>query len=110
MRATLKKEMVYHRHLLTDIAAVRGRIDENCSGLLTSYGYNLIGDAAGCILAGETTGNIVGRAPLLLPLGDNGDPTWTPALAPGSPAIDAGHCTDMGGRSPLLPLTTGIGT
>jgi hypothetical protein len=28
--------------------------------------------------------------PLLLPLADNGGPTWTMALAPGSPALDAG--------------------
>ncbi len=49
-------------------------------------------------------GNLVGTAdpkvtlpadtlhddPLLLPLADNGGPTWTMALAPGSPALDAG--------------------
>ena len=49
-------------------------------------------------------GNLVGTAdpnvtlpadtlhddPLLLPLADNGGPTWTIALAPGSPALDAG--------------------
>jgi hypothetical protein len=28
--------------------------------------------------------------PLLLPLADNGGPTWTMALAPGSPALDSG--------------------
>ena len=35
-------------------------------------------------------GNIVSQDPLLLPLGDYGGPTWTHALASGSPAIDAG--------------------
>ncbi|MBM4088260.1 MAG: hypothetical protein FJ276_02340 [Planctomycetes bacterium] len=34
--------------------------------------------------------DLVGVAPLLGPLADNGGPTWTHALLPGSPAIDAG--------------------
>jgi hypothetical protein len=29
--------------------------------------------------------------PLLAPLADNGGPTWTLALQPGSPALDAGN-------------------
>jgi hypothetical protein len=36
-------------------------------------------------------GNLVGGNPLLAPLGDNGGPTQTMALLPGSPAIDAGR-------------------
>ena len=37
------------------------------------------------------TGNIIGVAPNLGPLADNGGPTQTHALLPGSPAIDAGN-------------------
>ena len=33
----------------------------------------------------------IAEDPLLLPLADNGGPTWTHALASGSPAIDAGN-------------------
>ena len=65
--------------------------------MLTSAGYNLIHVISGCTIAGDTTGNIVGVDPWLLPLADNGGPTWTHALAPGSLAVDAGSCTSMGG-------------
>lgn len=69
----------------------------DCIGILTLAGYNLIQVISGCTIAGDTTGNIVGVDPLLLPLADNGGPTWTHALAPGSLAVDAGSCTSMGG-------------
>ena len=52
---------------------------------------NLIGDAR--TSGGLTKGvgdNIVGADPLLADLADNGGPTLTHALLPGSPAIDAG--------------------
>jgi hypothetical protein len=56
---------------------------------------NLIGDAgtAGG-LANGVNGNLVGVDPLLGDLADNGGPTLTHALLPGSPAIDAGTNTD----------------
>jgi CSLREA domain-containing protein len=67
---------------------------DNCGGTVSSDGYNL--DNVGtCPLAG--TGDILGSDPLLAVLGDNGGPTHTMALLPGSPAIDAGDpagCTD----------------
>ena len=57
--------------------------------------YSLIGDVDGLIITG--IGNIVGDSagsgviePLLAPLTNNGGPTKTHALLPGSPAIDAG--------------------
>lgn len=54
--------------------------------------YNLIGDAASAGgLVNGVNGNIVGVDPKLGPLADNGGPTQTMALLPGSPAIDAGN-------------------
>lgn len=76
----------------------------DCWGPLESHGYNLIQEASGCTIGGDTTGNILGQDPLLGPLLDNGGPTLTHALLPGSPAIDAGNpsgCTDHLGN----PLT-----
>src|SRR2546426_3114431 len=64
---------------------------DNCaggtSGTLTSQGHNLdSGDTCG--FAGP--GDLVNMDPQLGPLQDNGGPTPTQALLPGSPAIDAG--------------------
>ncbi len=62
-----------------------------------------------CMLTGTTditgTADILGQPPLLGPLGDNGGPTPTHALQPGSPALDAADpagCRDAEGT----PLTT----
>ena len=62
----------------------------DCVGTLTSGGYNLIQDTRGCMITGDTTGDITGDDPQLGPLAENGGPTETHALFPGSPAIDAG--------------------
>ena len=56
---------------------------------LASLGYNLIGDTSGCSFT-PVTGDLVNADPKLGPLADNGGPTLTHALLPGSPAIDAG--------------------
>jgi hypothetical protein len=58
-----------------------------------SLGYNLIQAPGSATIAGTTTGNLLGIDPLLGPLADNGGPTRTMALLPGSPAIDAGDGT-----------------
>src|SRR5262249_18005001 len=63
------------------------------AGPLTSQGHNLIGDGSGG--SGYTSTDLVGTStnpidPKLGPLQDNGGPTQTMALLPGSPAIDAG--------------------
>jgi CSLREA domain-containing protein len=63
----------------------------DCSGPINSLGYNLIEDAAGCAIAGDPSGNIIGVDPVLGPLADNGGVSRTHALLPGSPAIDAGN-------------------
>ncbi len=59
----------------------------NCSGPITSTGYNLASDNS-CNL--NSTGDKNNTNPLLGPLADNEGPTWTHALLPGSPAINAG--------------------
>jgi CSLREA domain-containing protein len=62
----------------------------DCAGELTSKDHNLIQSMAGCTITGTTTDNITGKDALLGPLQNNGGSTWTRALLPGSPAIDAG--------------------
>ncbi len=53
-------------------------------------GGDLIDEVAGTITGSN---NLIGGAPMLAPLADNGGPTWTIALLPGSPAINAGTAT-----------------
>lgn len=65
--------------------------------LITSLGYNLIGDATDCNFSAGT-GDLIGDAvtqidPLLSALSDNGGSTLTHALISGSAAIDAGNPT-----------------
>jgi hypothetical protein len=72
----------------------------NCEGLVTSLGYNLSSDGT-CNLNGP--GDLNNADPQLGDLQNNGGPTKTMALLPGSPAIDAGNprgCTD--GKGHLL--------
>jgi hypothetical protein len=57
-------------------------------GMITSHGFNLSSDNAGGYLNGP--GDQINTDPLLGPLQDNGGPTLTHALLPGSPAINAG--------------------
>jgi hypothetical protein len=60
-----------------------------CNGCtVTSLGYNLANDDGGGVLTGP--GDQIKTDPMLGPLQDNGGPTFTHALLPGSPAIDAG--------------------
>jgi hypothetical protein len=69
-----------------------GRSGENISnnrGTVTSLGYNLATDNGGGFLKGP--GDQINTHPLLGPLRDNGGPTFTHALLPGSPAINAGN-------------------
>ncbi len=65
--------------------------DPDFSGTLTSRGYNLIGNTFGTTITGTTAGNLLNVDPLLGPLQNNGGPTATLALLPGSPAIDQGR-------------------
>ncbi|MFO0789338.1 MAG: choice-of-anchor Q domain-containing protein [Pirellulales bacterium] len=67
------------------------------ASVFQSLGYNLIGtgNAAGLFAQpGDVTGVI---DPLLTPLADHGGLTWTHALLPGSPALDAGDPAAIAG-------------
>jgi hypothetical protein len=64
-----------------------GNSPSNCSGTITDAGHNLSSDASCAFTAAGSMNN---TDPKLGPLADNGGPTLTMALLPGSPAIDAG--------------------
>jgi hypothetical protein len=70
----------------------------NCTGTITSRGYNLSSDGS---CAFSNSGDRNNTNPLLGALGYNGGPTPTIPLLTGSPAIDAGNpngCTDGHGN------------
>jgi len=77
----------------------------DCAGDFYSLGYNLIQDDMGCGITGATAQDIISRDPILGPLQDNGGPTFTHALLPGSPAIDAGNPAAPGSSSDACELT-----
>ncbi len=86
-------------------------LSDDCTTVtpLDSSGYNLFGlGTGGCTIAGNTTGNQFVQNAEIGPLADNGGPTETHALLPGSPAIDAGTPQPLGGCTDLAgtPLTT----
>jgi len=73
----------------------RCRYGADCCGTIYSMGYNLIEDTSYCTIDGTLFGNITEVDPMLGSLADNGGPTHTHALLPGSPAIDAGDSTGI---------------
>jgi len=87
--------------------------DPDCSTTFYSEGYNLIQDATGCTISGDTTGNIIGQDPLLNELAPYGGPTSTspPQIEdpdnaqPGSPAIDAGNPAPPGSGGNACEVT-----
>jgi len=83
----------------TIVAGNTGLSAPDISGALDSQGHNLIGDGTGG--SGYDPTDLVGTSecpidPLLGPLEDNGGPTQTMALLPGSPALDAGDPDQIG--------------
>ena len=60
----------------------------DCTRSVTSLGHNLDSDGTCALVA---TGDLSNTDPLLGPLQDNGGSTFTHALLPSSPAIDAGN-------------------
>jgi predicted outer membrane repeat protein len=68
-------------------------VSDDVSGFVFSQGHNLIGDGSGGngFVGSDQVGSPSNPInPLLGPLQDNGGPTQTHALLPGSPAIDTG--------------------
>lgn len=84
----------------TDLGGANNHAD--CSGTLTSGGYNLVRSGSGCVVLGDTTGNLpFGTDPQFGPLANNGGPTWTHALLTSptaSPAINAGNPSGCTGQ------------
>jgi CSLREA domain-containing protein len=72
---------------LTNSIVANSVSGDDCNGTITSNGHNLDSDGT-CSLTGP--GDLSGVNALLGALMDNGGPTQTHALSPGSPAIDAG--------------------
>jgi len=72
------------------VAGNHAHIGADISGTLTSDGYNLIQDVsqATVLYGGSAPAELIGMSPNVGPLQDNGGPTKTHALVPGSPAID----------------------
>ncbi len=80
----------------------------DCAGVVASGGHNLLGNASGCSFT-FTAGDLLGSTaspldPMIGPLQDNGGPTSTQALLPGSPAIDAGSTAVLGGSAACAVL------
>jgi hypothetical protein len=81
-------------------------------GSLTSLGYNLIGNSSGG--SGFAASDLLNVNPQFGPLQNNGGPTRTMALLPGSPAVSAGDVTgapafDQRGFARIVGGTIDIG-
>jgi hypothetical protein len=70
---------------------LNNNVGANIDSPITPLGYNISTDDGGGNLTGP--GDQINTDPLLSSLQDNGGPTLTHALLPGSPAIDAGDPT-----------------
>ena len=77
--------------IIADNSADNGP-DLYVSGSVTSLGHNLIGNSSGA--SGFVASDLLNVNPQLGPLQNNGGPTQTMALLPGSPAINAGDNTN----------------
>lgn len=80
----------FHANVSFDHSIIAGSGSHNSFGLSARADYTLIENLPfpSAIVGAH---NITGVDPLLGPLADNGGPTRTHALLPGSPAIDAGN-------------------
>ena len=87
------------RHDSSNLARIRNSIiagnqtliptEADASGTFNSEGTNLIGNTAGS--SGWIAADLLDQNAMLAPLGNNGGNTFTHALLPGSPAINAGN-------------------
>jgi len=76
-----------------------GDVHPDCSGTVESERYNLISNANGCTITGDTGGNIGGVLPGLGPLTRQGGSTPVHVPSPTSPVLDRGDtgCSDVNG-------------
>jgi CSLREA domain-containing protein len=77
------------------------------NGNVASLGYNLVGNGAGAIITPAQSSDQIGVTPAQLnlgPLQDNGGPTRTHALLPGSYAIDKGAVSGFDQRGFERPV------
>jgi hypothetical protein len=74
----------------TILAANTGDNSPDGAGTIVSSDYNLVQINLNLTINGTTAHNLIGHNAVLGPLQDNGGPTPTMALLPGSPAIDRG--------------------
>jgi hypothetical protein len=80
-------------------------VPDDCYGTLGSFGRNLFGDLTGCTVnTGSGSWDYFNGG--LGPLQNNGGPTWTQALLPGSNAIDGGDPVQGCIGPDALPLAT----
>src|SRR5262249_25759279 len=84
---------------------------DDVSGTVTAH-FSLIQTSTGTIFAEGSGDNLTGKDPLLAPLADNGGPTKTHNLLPGSPAHNGGS-NDLAkaadGETPLSTDQRGTG-
>jgi len=73
---------------ILNVSGVGGANIYNIVGPVNSHGYNLCSDSGAGFFTNAT--DQINTNPMLGPLQDNGGPTFTHALLPGSPAIDNG--------------------
>jgi hypothetical protein len=69
---------------------IAANVGGNCSGAIVSGDYNIDSDNTCNLTRLNDQANI---DPMLDSLADNGGPTWTHALSPGSLAINTGNCS-----------------
>lgn len=96
----IERDLSLRGSLVAENAGYYGGPDIRVYGTVVAS-YSLIGSDQGNGIANGSNGNIVGVSASALqlgPLADNGGPTRIRALLSGSPAIDAGICTDGSGN------------
>jgi predicted outer membrane repeat protein len=79
------------------LVGILGKEAFACTGNIISMGYNLTDAESVCYSL--ATGDLAGVDPAIGSLAANGGQTYTHALLTGSPAIDAGVCTDLEGQT-----------
>jgi CSLREA domain-containing protein len=94
-------------YMLTNSIIANNLSGGDCGSNLWFYdlGHNL--DSDGTCGLDPAMGSLSNTDPMLGPLRDNGGPTWTHALLPGSPATDAGddaQCPPTDQRGVIRPI------